>query len=408
MRTLFPTLHDWIACEAVSFDHRSRDSLGKAIDRILSHSTNLALLAFGEPLHGDENFLHLRNHIFQHLVEHQGYTAIAIESGFPQSHLVNDFVQHRNSASIDDVLRNGFTHGFGNSPATRELIEWIRTFNASRDNPISFYGFDAPMEMSGADSPRQMLANVLDLLDRVDESKNDDRRTRITALLGNEADWSNPAAMMDPGKSIGLSPAATQLRIETADLISELLRRRPEVITKTSRQDFQQAMQHASQARLQLDYHSVYAQQSPTRIADLLGIRDAMMAENLMYTIERERGKVFAFAHNSHLKRGIAEWQLGSHALRWWSAGAHMHHLLGNRYSMIGGGVGAGAEPNSLEAIIFSTAGPSRLIPTHLGAGLPVTKIARLQPRSASSMNPTYFPFTANSPTDFDWLLLPE
>ena len=52
---------------------------------------------------------------------------------------------------------------------------------------------------------------------------------------------------------------------------------------------------------------------SEQRLAELLGIRDAMMADNLAYIVSRERGRgnVLAFAHNSHLQRGKAQWQLG-------------------------------------------------------------------------------------------------
>jgi erythromycin esterase-like protein len=38
-------------------------------------------------------------------------------------------------------------------------------------------------------------------------------------------------------------------------------------------------------------------------------LRDAIMADNLAYIVERERarGRVLAFAHNSHLQRGKAQ-----------------------------------------------------------------------------------------------------
>src|SRR5436305_14494700 len=104
--------------------------------------------------------------------------------------------------------------------------------------------------------------------------------------------------MMDPAKSTGLSPAATALRIETEDLISELRRRRPELAAKNEDRRYREAMQYASVARQLLNYHAVVARPSADRTAELLGMRDAMMAENLAYMVERERGsgKVLAFA----------------------------------------------------------------------------------------------------------------
>ena len=89
--------------------------------------------------------------------------------------------------------------------------------------------------------------------------------------------------------------------------------RRPELVAKSDESGYLEAVQHASVARQLLNYHAGLARASGDRIGRLLGIRDAMMADNLAYMVSRERGrgKVLAFAHNSHLKRGKAQWQLG-------------------------------------------------------------------------------------------------
>ena len=151
--------------------------------------------------------------------------------------------------------------------------------------------------------------------------------------------------MMDPTKSIGLSPAATALRIETEDLIAELHVRRPELVAKSDISRYLEAVQYATVARQLLNYHAALARTSGKpgeRIVEGLGIRDLIMADNLAYMVSRERGrgKVLAFAHNSHLKRGKAEWQLGTDLLIWWPAGAHLNEMFGQRYAVIGTAVG--------------------------------------------------------------------
>jgi erythromycin esterase len=147
--------------------------------------------------------------------------------------------------------------------------------------------------------------------------------------------------------------------------------------------------------------------------AKLLGLRDAMMADNLAYMVSREhnRGKVLAFAHNSHLKRGKAEWQLGSDLLVWYPAGSHLNEVFGLRYAVIGSAVGVSdangigqPEAGTLEARLTAVPGPARFIPTHKGQGLPASEIAALPTRSGSVKNPTYFAMTSQSFTDFDWL----
>jgi len=326
---------------------------------------------------------------------------------------VNEYIAGRGPASYGAVQDTGFSHGFGRLDATRELVEWMREYNANHSVKLQFYGFDSPTEITVSDSPRLVLHFVLDYLASIDSASSREHRERIDPLLGRDSGWENPAAMMDPTKSVGGSPAATGLRIEIEELISELRVRRPELVAKSGESRYLEAAQYASVARQLLNYHAELARISPRRVVRLLGIRDAMMADNLAYIVSREhdRGKVLAFAHNSHLKRGMAQWKLGADLLEWWPAGAHLNEMFGASYAVIGSAVGESSpngicqpEVGTLEARLTAVPGPARFIPTFRGKGLPVTEIASLPARSGSLKNTTYFPLTPQSFTDFDWL----
>ena len=414
----YATFEDWILSESIPFSPGSPGIFNIAVKRLVgSLSPAVELLGFGEALHGGEEILRLRNRLFQQLVQKHGYSAIAIESSFPRAYAVNEYVAGRGPASYDNLRETGFSHGFGRLNANRELVEWMRQYNADPSHGVKlrFYGFDSPTEMTGSDSPRQLLQFVLDYLASAGGTGGSDRRDRIDSLLGEDSAWENPAAMMDPAQSIGCSPAATALRIETEDLITELATRRPELVAKTGDDTYHEAVQYASVARQLLDYHALLAKKMTPgeRIMSGLGQRDAMMADNLAYAVSRERGrgKVFAFAHNSHLQRGPARWQLGKHALTWWPAGAHLQEILGPGYAVIGSAVGISdgngigkPEDSTPEALLTAVPGPARFIPTWGGRGLPASGIAALQARSGSKKNPTYFALTRQSLSDFDWL----
>ncbi|HEY7417239.1 MAG TPA: erythromycin esterase family protein [Ktedonobacteraceae bacterium] len=415
--TTYATLDDWIAHEAISFSLDSTGAFNAAIDRVIASLGNtVELLGLGEALHGGEDILILRNRLFQHLVEAHGYSAIAIESSFPRAHLVNEYLAGRGPAVYEAVQDAGFSHGFGRLDANRELVEWIRHYNADSTHRVQlqFYGFDSPTEMMGSDSPGQALHFVLDYLASIDATCSQKYRLRIDPLLGADSDWDNPAATMDPAQSIGLSPAATALRIETEELISELRMRCPELVAKSDERRYLEALQYASVARQLLNYHAALARDSSDRLIRLLGLRDALMADNLMYMVahERGRGKVLAFAHNSHLRRGKAEWQLGVNLYTWWTAGAHLHEMLGPRYTFIGSAVGESPangigkpEAGTLESRLITVPGPVRILPTHRGQGLPKQAIAALPTRSEGAKNTTYFALMPQSLIDFDWLV---
>lgn len=408
--TIQAQLDQWIRDEAIPFAMDS-SSVNTAVDALIaSLHDSVKLLGFGEALHGGEEILVLRNRLFQRLVEAHGYSAIAVESSFPRSRHINAYVLGIGAASYNDIQETGFSHNFGRLEANRELVEWMRQYNADHQAKIHFYGFDSPTEMYSTSSPRQLLSVVLDYVASVDANVSQQFRQRIDSLLGDDAAWENPAAMMDPSLAVGMSPDATHLRIETEELIAELHRHRPEWIARSSRARFLEAMQYGSMARQMLNYHAALARQTDDRFVRLLGMRDAMMADNLAYIVSQEQN-VLAFAHNSHLKRGRAEWQLGPDLHTWSPAGMHLDAMFGADYVMIGTAVGvsedngiAQPDPGTLEASLTAAPGPIRLIPTHYGDHLPPSLAAELTTRSASQKNPSYFPLTAQSWSDFDWL----
>jgi len=376
------TIDEWITRDAVPVTD-------EGIDRMIATMPEVDLLGFGEALHGGEEILQLRNRLFQRLVERHGFRAIAIESSFPQSRFVNEYVGGGGDApNFADWISNGM----GLLEANRELIAWMRQHNATHDDTVHFYGFDMPLGKMAFASPRLVLEGLYDLVP--------ERRERIESLIGANADWENPAVIGDPTKGVGGTPRANDLRIEVEEVIADLRRRGPELDDARRAE----AIHAAEIARQLLGAHAAMARKAG--YAEVLGIRDTIMADNLEFIVEQERsrGKVLVFAHNGHLKRGQMHWQMGDVAHAWWPAGAHVSRSLGGRYAVIGTGVGvsdengiAGPEAGSLEARFAETG----LVPT---AAAPAALVAGLTPRTGSARNPTYFPWTGDCLSDYDWL----
>ena len=409
------TLEDWIAGEATPFSVDAPRTFNAAVDMVIaSLGDAVELLGFGEALHGGEDILILRNRLFQRLVEAHGYSAIAIESSFPRARVVNEYVAGRGPASYEAVQDTGFGHGFGRLGANRDLVEWMRRHNADPSHAVKlqFYGFDMPGVMAGPASPSQVLHFVLDYLASIDSASAQEHRQRIDPLLGQDSKWENPMAWRDPVKSPDLLSAATALRIETEDLIAELRTRRPELVARRDKGRYVEAVHDASVARELLNFFAALTGKREW-VAGSLAVRDALMADNLAYIVARERGrgKVLAFAHNSHLQRGKAQMRAGTDVYTWWPAGSHLGEMFGPRYAVIGSAVGVSEangigqpEAGTLEARLTAVPGPARFIPTHKGQGLPTAAIAALPTRSGSMKNPTYFALTPQSFTNVDWL----
>ncbi|MEV6349642.1 DUF6194 family protein [Actinoplanes sp. NPDC051851] len=283
------------------------------------------LLALGEPYHGEPAFPRLRNRILETLAG-LGFRSIAIESDRAAALAVDDYVQGRR----DDLdLTTGISHGWGAHPATRELVDWLRAYNEGHPSPISFYGFDAPTEITGAPSPGPLLRSLRDHLGASVPELDD--------LVGDDARWSAPEIMYDAARSPGTSPEAAALLVIAEDL-------------RTRSAGDARATVLATTAIGLLTYHAAMAEPGTQseRIGRMLATRDALMARNLMdiVALERDRGPVLAAANNAHLQRHPSTWDThweGRHlAAQWNGAGSIVSPLLGERYVYVAGSYGAG------------------------------------------------------------------
>ncbi|MFD9011297.1 erythromycin esterase family protein [Streptomyces sp. NPDC059552] len=298
------------------------------------------LLALGEPTHGEDTLLEVRNELFRQLVAQGGYRTIAIESDCLAALLVDAYVTS-GTGSLDEVMERGFSHGFGASAANRELVRWMRTFNEGRPAPeqLRFAGIDGPLEMAGAASPRQALTALHDHLARhLDAELLPCTAHALDHLLGADDRWTEPAAMMDPTRSTGSSAEARELRLLADDLLALLEEHTPHLLATTSREDLDRARLYGRTATDLLRYHRWMADTSPARMTQLVGLRGRMMADNLLALAAR--GPVLVHAHNAHLQREKSSMRMGGRLLEWWSAGALVSARLGTEYAFVATALG--------------------------------------------------------------------
>ncbi|MET8337688.1 erythromycin esterase family protein [Streptosporangium canum] len=302
------------------------------------------LLGLGEARHFVGELGELRNEIFRHLVEHEGYRSFAVESDCLMGLVVDDHIT-TGAGTLDDVMERGFSHGFGATPANRELVRWMRAYNEKHDEKLRFFGFDGPLEYWAA-SPRQALTGLHALLDGPLPCTME----TLDTLLGPDDRWTNEATIMDPSQSIGQSAEAQRLRLIADDLVALLDTQAPRLSTE----DRERAALYGRTAVGLLRYHHWMADTSPERWTRLSALRDAMMAANLRAVAEQ--GPALVFASNLHLQRNKSLMSFGDHALEWWSAGAIAETHLGDRYAFLASALGTVGEdipsPDTVEGLL--------------------------------------------------------
>ncbi|WP_151477893.1 erythromycin esterase family protein [Streptomyces albicerus] len=352
------------------------------------------LLALGEPTHGEGTLLDLRNELFRQLVEREGYRTITIESDCMAGLVVDDYVTS-GTGTLDEVMERGFSHGLGASAANRELVRWMRAYNVRADNEgrpaserLRFAGFDGPLEITDAASPRQALTALHDYLAALGNAHLlPCTAETLDRLLGADDRWTDPAAMMDPSQSVGQSAEAGQLRLLADDLVALLDAQTPRLITATSRDDWDRARLYGRTATGLLRYHFWMADTSPARMTRLIGLRDSMMADNLLALAARN--PTLVHAHNSHLQRDKSTMRMWDHPLlEWWSAGALVSAHLGGEYAFLATALGTirhqGVDTppsDTLEGLLYALPEDRYLVDTPrlaaaLGDGRPALRVS--------------------------------
>lgn len=319
------------------------------------------LLALGEPTHGEDVLLDVRNELFRQLVEHEGYQTIAIESDCMTGLIVDDYVTS-GTGTLDEAMERGFSHGFGASAANRELVRWMRAYNDGRPaaERLRFAGFDGPLEITAAASPRQALTALhAYLAARVDADLLPCTAEALDRLLGADDRWTDPAAMIDPSRSVGRTREAEQLRLLAGDLVALLDTQMPQLVAASSQDDWDRARMYGRTAIGLLRYHFWMAGTSPGRMAWLLGVRASMMAANLLAVAER--GPALVYAHNGHLQRDKSTMRMGGLPVQWWSAGAIVSAKLGEGYAFMATALGTirhrGVDtppPDTIEGLLYA------------------------------------------------------
>jgi erythromycin esterase-like protein len=313
------------------------------------------VLALGEPTHGEEVLLEVRNDLFRDLVAQFGYRRIALETDCLTGLVVDDYVMG-GEGSLDDVMRRGFSHEWGAFAGNRSLVEWMRAYNQGRpvSERVGFAGFDGPLEITAAASPRQALLAFLESLPDPRPCTADE----LDQLIGDDARWTNPAAMMDPSRSVGRTDDARRLRLLADDMMT-LLDAQPAA--------GERACLYARTAVGLLRYHHWMADTSPERLERLVTVRDAMMAANLLAIASAH--PVLVYSHNGHLQRSRSTMRMGGQSLRWWSAGAIVGSHLREDYRFLATAVGTirhhGVDippPDTVEGALYALPGDRRVV----------------------------------------------
>jgi len=287
------------------------------------------VVSFGEPIHLGQEFLALRNRLFKYLVLERGFTAIALETGFTDGVIVDDYVLGRGPAAAPPT-RHAFSFAEVEFEQNRALIEWMRAYNAlpTTHRKVRFYGHSmvGRGEWDSAAS-RVAIDAALSYVRSVDAGQAQSMIKRLESLLQKSVRDYDALS----------SAERDELTAGLADVVSLFERRRVEWQAHSSLESFERGYRSAINA-MQIDADRRVAGARGAAKSKIVGgvdlnQNDAAMAANVRWMLEREGrdGRIFVFAHNGHVGRCAIRSEY-----EFTSMGEHLRAMLGGDLVVIG------------------------------------------------------------------------
>jgi erythromycin esterase len=333
------------------------DTRGDADLRALSNIIGEAhVVALGQPFSGGHEPLAMRNRLIRYAVSRLGFTAVALETDLTSSKLLYDHVAGK-TTETDSALKGAFSYGFGTLPENLELIQWLRTWNASQPpaRQAHLYGIDLTGQL-GPYAYRSVEA-VQTFLDHAAPDLGREFRRQYSDVI--------PVFRSD--KYVKLSPAEKDaITGKIQDMVALIRRERIPLTASTSRDEYEWALRQALNAaqddaylrtsppEFDWDQFIKSPETAPQSVSGhTMEMREFAMAENLLWVQQREgsRGKILFFANDGHIQTGDHVYEarpdLRRPALRYRPAGEYLRSALGRDLVVIGTYFGHGARPGN-------------------------------------------------------------
>lgn len=317
----------WASAHAVpieSLDSPLADSSSEALRAAIGSARVVGL---GESRHDTREQLLMKSLLVRHLVEDLGFRVLILEESFPHAAFLDRYVTSGEGdprALIDDLA--GWY--LWDTEEMLELVQWIRSFNESRDpdRQIRVFGMDIT-------APAPGVREVLEELSGMGvHTRLDTRSLGLDLQQGDfwPASWERCLALTEEQRD--------EFASNYDELIVLLETEKTRIIASSSEPAYERLRWLAEIGRWGIEFFSAADRKLGGKI------REFGMSQTVLWILEHETpGKnAIVWAHNLHVAKSsflmpaIAEGALEP-------MGVHLHEALASDYVAIGGTFGQGA-----------------------------------------------------------------
>ena len=244
------------------------------------------VVLIGEATHGTAEFYRMRDRISRELIDHHGFSFVAIEGDWPDAARIDHYVQHREYAPSEWMAFARFPVWMWRNREVRAFVDWLRNRNAGLEpaGRAAFHGLDLY-------SLYNSIRSILDYLDSVDPKTAAVARRRYGCLTP----WESDPAVYGHAAQTGRYQTCER---EVASMLTDLMQKR-RAYAEHDGERFLDAVQNARLvANAERYYRTMYYGSRAS-----WNLRDSHMFDTLknLLHFHGPKSRAIVWAHNSHV-----------------------------------------------------------------------------------------------------------
>ncbi|WP_272022986.1 erythromycin esterase family protein [Olleya namhaensis] len=130
------------------------------MDGLLDRIGNAKVVLLGEASHGTSEFYLTRQEITKALIEKKGFNFVCAEADWSDAEQINNYVKNEYTAQ-NWLPFARFPEWMWKNKEVLDFVEWLKKYNAKRNNTIGFYGLD----LYGLENSIDLVINYLQKID---------------------------------------------------------------------------------------------------------------------------------------------------------------------------------------------------------------------------------------------------
>jgi protein-L-isoaspartate(D-aspartate) O-methyltransferase len=257
--------------------------LASLLDRV----GDARVVLLGEATHGTSEFYRMRARITQELILRKGFRQVAVEADWPDAAAIDQYVRHGQPRPKTWVPFARFPRWMWRNQEVRDLVEWLRLYNAEAKAPsaqVGFAGLDLYSLFTSA-------YEVVRYLDRVDPDAARIARERYGCLTP----WQSDPAIYG---RMALSGRYRMCEREVVAMLRDLLARRLDYAAKDGDRYLDATQNARVVAGAERYYRAMYYGGAAS-----WNLRDQHMFDTLKALLDHggPDARIVVWEHNSHV-----------------------------------------------------------------------------------------------------------